>query len=382
MNIYVSGTGLTKFGELFEKSLLDLALEASVLALKESRIAREEIDAVVVSNMLAEKISGQSHLGALVSSALGLKNVEAFRVEAACASGGVAVKKGVDLLRTGNYRRVLILGVEKMTDQKAFLVTEALATAAGAEKESFYGFTFPSLYALMANRYFHQYKIGRKELAMVAVKNHYHGARNSKAHFQKEINLETVLKSSMIAEPLSLFDSSPISDGAAAVILSTEKPRAANPVRIIASSCASDSLALADRASLTSIASAKVAAKKAFKEAGLEPKDIDVLEVHDCFTIAEIIALEDLGFFKKGEAGKAVRLGKTYCNQALPVNTSGGLKAAGHPVGATGVKQIIEIAYQLQNRATDRQVKNPKFGLTHNVGGSGATAVVNILTNS
>ncbi|MBU1167213.1 thiolase domain-containing protein [Patescibacteria group bacterium] len=377
--MYIIGTGLTKFGEHFEKSLLDLALEASVEAVKESGLELSQIDAVVVGNMLSDTLSSQGHLGALLSSSLGL-NVEAFRVEAACASGGVAFKKGVDMLKAGQYQNILVVGAEKMCDHKSSEVVAGLTNAAHAEKESFYGLTFPSVYALMTQRYFYQYSIASKELAAVAVKNHYHGARNNKAHFPKEITIDTVLKSSVVAEPLTLFDCSPISDGAAAVVLSLEaKPEA---VKVLSSEIATDSVALQDRQKITSIKATKIAAKKAYKNADVTIKDIDMLEVHDCFTIAEVIALEDLGFYKEGQAGQAAKLGHTYYNAKLPVNTSGGLKSAGHPVGATGVKQVIEIVHQLQGRAEGRQVNKAQLGLTHNVGGSGATAVVSILSSN
>lgn len=379
--MHIIGTGLTKFGEHFEKSLLDLALEASLEAILDSGLDLEEIDAVVVSNMLSDSLSGQGHLGALISSSLCLKNVEAFRVEAACASGGVAVKKGIDLIRSGQYENILVVGVEKMTDHKSANLISGLTNAASADKESFYGLTFPSLYALMAKRYFYRYKASRKDLAAVAIKNHDHGLRNEKAHFRKKIDLKTVLESPMVAEPLSLFDCSPISDGAAAIVLSNKK-RKKEGVEIIASQIATDSLALQDRGSITSIKATRVASKRAYQEAGVSQKNIDLIELHDCFTIAEIIALEDLGFYERGKAGQKTRAGETYFSKKLPVNTSGGLKAAGHPVGATGIKQIIEIVFQLQGKAKGRQVKKARMGLTHNVGGSGATCVVHILKKS
>ncbi|MEM2963515.1 MAG: hypothetical protein QXN01_03400, partial [Candidatus Anstonellales archaeon] len=241
--------------------------------------------------------------------------------------------------------------------------------------------TFPSLYALMARRHMHEYGTTEEEMASVAVKNHYNAARNPYAQFQKEIDIQTVLSSKVVASPLKVFDCSPITDGAAAVVLMPlEKARryAETPIRVLASAQASDTIALHSRKSLTEIRATKIAAKKAFEQAKLSPKDIDVAEVHDCFTIAEIAAIEDIGFFKKGEGGKASAEGKTALNGEIPVNTSGGLKGCGHPVGATGVKQVVEVVWQLRGQAGGRQVKDAKIGMTHNVGGSGATAVVHI----
>jgi acetyl-CoA C-acetyltransferase len=380
MDIFVAGTGMTQFGEHFDKSLLDLAFEAADEAIRESGIEKEYIDAVIVGNMLGATLSDQGQLGAAVASRLELNNIEAFRVEAACASGGVAIKRAYTMLRTGDYQNVLVVGVEKMSDHTSAEVTAGLAQAADAEIEGFYGLTFPSLYAMMAQRYMHDFTATSEDLARVAVKNHYHGARNVKAQFPKEITTETVLKSVEVASPLRLFDCSPISDGAAAVILSTQNKQHV-PVKMRASEIGSDSLALQDRESLTSIKATQVAAYKAMSKSGARPQNIDVLEVHDCFTIAELLAIEDLGFAEPGRAVEMYREGKTYFDNELPVNTSGGLKSCGHPVGATGVKQIIELTHQLQGRAGERQVKDPHLALAQNVGGSGATCVVSILSN-
>jgi len=382
MNVFVSGQYMTKFGEHFEKSLLDLSLEATFGALTSASLTKDTIDAIVVSNMLSDTLSGQGHLGALISGSLGL-TVEAFRVEGACASGGIAVKKAVDMLKAGTHKNILVLGVEKMCDHSSSETTQALTNASDAEKEAFYGITFPGLYAMMARRYFYEYQIGQAELAAVSVKNHYHGARNKKAHFPKEISEKVAMTSSKIADPLRLFDCSPISDGAAALVLSSHEPQSQRkPVRIVGSSIATDSVSLQERKSLTSIKAAELAGKRAYIEAGISSNDVDVAEVHDCFTIAEILALEDLGFFKRGTAGYATMQKKTYYDQEMPINTSGGLKSCGHPVGATGVKQVVEITEQLQGTAEGRQVDNPQYGLTHNVGGSGATCAVHILTNT
>ncbi|PIN83374.1 hypothetical protein COV61_03270 [Candidatus Micrarchaeota archaeon CG11_big_fil_rev_8_21_14_0_20_47_5] len=244
------------------------------------------------------------------------------------------------------------------------------------------GATFPALYAFMAKRHMHEYGTTEEQMASVAVKNHYNAARNPCAQYQNEITIETVMKSKVVASPLKVFDCSPITDGAAAVVLmplEKAKKYTEKPIKIIASAQASDVIALHSRRSLTELAATKIAAKKAFAQAKLTPKDIDVCEVHDCFTIAEIMAIEDLGFFKKGEGGKASAEGKTRLDGEIPINTSGGLKGCGHPVGATGIKQIVEIAWQLRGEANQRQVKDARIGMTHNVGGSGATCAIHIL---
>ncbi len=375
--IYIKGTGLTKFGEAWTKDLRDLAFEAGIKAIKNAKINPKEIDAIYVANMNAGVFAGQEHLGALVSSIFNL-DVPAFHIEAACASGGVAINQAYLALQSGAYKNVLVLGVEKMTDQDAGSVSKGLTSAADEEWESHYGATFPSLYAMIAQEHMRKYKTTKKDLALISCKNHKNATLNPNAQFQKEIEINDVLNASPVAEPLGLLDCSPITDGAAAIILSSNKK---SEVKLIASEVSTSTLALHDRKDITTLDAAVKASKKAYKSAKIKPSDIDIAEVHDCFTIAEILAYEDLGFCKKGEGAKLIRLGKTNLNGKLPINTSGGLKACGHPVGATGVKQVIEIAAQLSGRAGKRQVKNNlKYGLTHNIGGSGATAVVNILT--
>lgn len=373
MKISIIGTGITKFGELWDKSLEDLSLEASNLAIKDSGLKKEKIDAIFVGNMLHGKLSGQDHIGSLVSSGLGLK-IPASHIEAACASGGLAVQNAVHALKAGVYKNVLVLGVEKMTDYSTSEISEALM-GAGSEMERNAGLTFPALYALMAKSHMEKYGTTRKQLASVSVKNHKHASLNSLAQFPYEIDIDKALKAPFIAEPFTIFDSSPISDGAAAVILSTEK----DGPEIIASQSATDTVDLSLRNSLTEIEATKIASQKAYKEAGIKPEDLDILEVHDCFTIAEVMAMEDLGLCKKGDGGVFVESGKTKLGGKIPVNTSGGLKACGHPVGATGVKQIIEIVKQFEGNLGERQVKDPKIGLAQNVGGTGATVVVHIL---
>jgi acetyl-CoA C-acetyltransferase len=381
MRIKVAGVGLTKFGELWDKSLLDLGLEASLDAIKDSGIDKNTIDAVFVGNMLIGKIAGQDHLGPVISSSLGL-NCASFRIEGACASGGLAVHLAIQGILAGTYKNVLVVGAEKMTDAPSSQITWALM-GASSSKERKAGLTFPALYALMTQAHMQKYGTTREHLAHVSVKNHYHASLNKKAHYPYEITAEKVLNSSLISYPITLFDSSPITDGAAAVILSGDDSSRGLPagrqVYITGSAVASDTIDLAHRSSLTELKATQLAAKLALKQAGAEIKDIKVSEVHDCFTIAEIMAMEDLGFCPKGEGGKYITRGHTRLGGKLPVNTSGGLKACGHPVGATGVKQIIEITEQLRKNAGSRQVKDANIGLTQNVGGTGATVVVHVL---
>lgn len=375
MKIKVAGVGLTKFGELWDKSLFDLAQEASIEAIKDSRLRINEIGAVFVGNMIYGRLSGQDHLGAAIASQLGIKGA-GLRVEGACASGGLAVHLAVQSLLSGQYQNVLVVGVEKMTDASISEVTSALM-GAGSEAERKAGLTFPGLYALIAKAHMQKFGTTRKHLASVSVKNHFHASLNQKAQFPFEITEEKVLNSPCICTPFTLFDASPITDGAAVVVLTSQT--SAPGVFITGSAVATDTVDLSSRKSLTEIAATKEASQKAYQQAGVEVTDIRVAEVHDCFTIAEIMAMEDLGFCEKGEGGKYVHSGTTKLGGKLPVNTSGGLKACGHPVAATGVKQIVEITQQLRQTSGKRQVEGANVGLTQNVGGTGATVVVHIL---
>jgi len=376
MKIKVLGTGITKFGELWDQSLESLAQEAALEAINDSRLTIDDIEAVYVGNMIYGKTANQDQLGALIASKLGLKG-GSLRVEGACASGGLAVHLACQSIQAGTYKNVLVVGVEKMTDVGTSEITSALM-GAGSEMERKAGLTFPGLYALMAKTHMEKYGTTKKHLAEVSVKNHFHASMNDKAQFPFEITLEKALKSPEICSPLTLFDASPITDGAAAVVLSSEND--GKGVYITGSAVATDTVDLSDRKSLTEIPATKEASQKALKMAGVDIKDIDIAEVHDCFTIAEILAMEDLGFCKKGEGGDFIKKGYTRLGGKMPVNTSGGLKACGHPVGATGVKQIVEIATQLLGKAGKRQAKDVKIGLTQNVGGSGATVVVHVLS--
>lgn len=383
-DVAVIGVGITKFGELWDKSFRQLIAEAGAKAILDSGVSGEDIDAMYIGSMSSGRFVGQEHIGALVADASGFSHlhIPATRVEGACASGGLAVRQGYLSIASGINDVVIVGGIEKMNDVSGEAAADTLATAADQEWESFFGVTFPGLYALMARRHMYEYGTTKKQLAEVAVKNHANGSLNPIAQYQKPIKLETAMNATIVADPLGLFDCSPVTDGAASVVLCAAdkvKKFTDKPIKIIGSGQGSDTISLHGRDHICTLDATVYAAKKAYKQANIKPSDIDLAEVHDCFTIAEIMAIEDLGFVKKGEGGKAIENKITTLDGELPVNTSGGLKAKGHPVGATGVAQIVEIVEQLRGTAGKRQVKNAKIGLTHNVGGSGATAVVHIL---
>lgn len=377
MRIKVAGVGLTKFGEIWDNSLLDLALESSIEAIKDAGIDKRKIDAVFIGNMLIGKIAGQDHLGPVIASSLGL-NCASFKIEGACASGGLAVHLAIQGILAGTYKNVLVVGAEKMSDAPTNQITWALM-GASSSKERKAGLTFPALYALIAQAHMQKYGTTREQLAEVSVKNHYHASLNKKAQYPYEITTEKVLNSSLISYPITLLDCSPITDGAGAVVLSADD--CSKGVYITGSAVASDTIDLALRKNLTELKATQLAAKSALQQAGAEIKDMKVAEVHDCFTIAEVLAMEDLGFCPAGAGGKFVKSKASRLGGKCPVNTSGGLKACGHPVGATGVKQIVEITEQLRKSAGQRQVEGANIGLTQNVGGTGATVVVHVLQN-
>jgi len=383
-DVAVIGVGVTKFGELWDKSFRQLIAEAGAKAILDSGISGGDIDAMYIGSMSSGRFVGQEHIGALVADASGFSHlhIPATRVEGACASGGLAVRQGYLSVASGMNDVVVVGGIEKMNDVSGEAAIETLATAADQEWESFFGVTFPGLYALMARRHMYEYGTTKKQLAEVAVKNHSNGALNPNAQYQRPIKLETAMNAAMVADPLGLFDCSPVTDGSASIVLCAAdkaKKFTDRAIKIIGSGQGSDTLALHARDDICTLEATVHAAKKAYKQANIKPSDIDVAEVHDCFTIAEIMAIEDLGFVKKGDGGKAIENKITTLDGEIPINTSGGLKAKGHPVGATGVAQIVEIVEQLRGTADKRQVKNAKIGLAHNVGGSGATAVVHIL---
>ena len=380
--VAIIGVGITKFGELWDASFRQLVVEAGVRAMEDANLDGKQIDAMYLGNMSAGQFIRQEHVGSLIADHAGLVPIPSTRVEAACASGGLALRQAVIAVASGIHDIVVAGGIEKMTDVLAGVAVEALATAADQEWEVYVGATFPGLYALMARRHMYEYGTTEEQLAMVAVKNHHNACLNPWAQYHIEIKVEDVLKSPPVCTPLKLLDCSPITDGAACVILApAEKAKkySDTPILVAGTGQASDTISLHDRPTITGLRATTEAARIAYKIAGAKPEDMDFAEVHDCFTIAEIMAIEDLGFCKKGEGGKLTEEGVTALGGKIPINTSGGLKGKGHPVGATGVAQAIEAVLQLRGEAGKRQVSGAEMGLIHNVGGSGGTAVVHVL---
>jgi len=378
-DVAIIGVGMTKWGELWEKSLRTIFTETALLALEDAGV--DKFDSLFVGCMSSGLFVGQEHLASLLADDLGRIPVPAARVESACASGGLALRQGFIEVASGASDVVLVGGVEKMTDVTGCEATYALGTAADQEYEGYHGLTFPGLYAMMAVAHMHHYGTTREQLAMVAVKNHDNGSKNPLAQFPFKVTVDGVLNSVLVADPLRILDCSPITDGAAAVVLcpaemarKMKKPA----IRITGSGQATDTIALSSRRDLAWLESTHLAAGKALAMAKRKIEDIHLFEVHDCFTIAEIMVTEALGLVKKGQGGKAVEDGLTARGGRFPVNPSGGLKAKGHPVGATGVAQAVEVVKQLRGEAGDRQIKGAKRGLTQNMGGTGGSSVVHV----
>ncbi|UCF59092.1 MAG: thiolase domain-containing protein [Candidatus Bathyarchaeota archaeon] len=378
----IVSAGLSKFGRREGLYGRELFAEAAKEAYERcpNLIPKKDIKALFVGHM-GESYEHQGHTGPTLADWAGLLPVQATRIENACASSGVALRWATSAISSGMCDIVMVGGVEKMTHRTTSDVTEFLAMASDFPFEQWHGITFPGLYALMATAHMHRYGTTEERMAMVAVKNHHNGALNPKAHMQKEVTLEKAMSSRVIAWPLKLYDCSLITDGASCLILT--KPEFAKkftdtPVHIVGSGQASDAIGLHEREDITTLKAGKLAGQEAYNMGKVKPQDVDIAEVHDCFTIAEIIAYEDLGFCKSGKGGSLVEEGATEIGGKIPVNTSGGLKSKGHPVGATGVGQAYEMYLQLTGQAEKRQVEGAEIGLSHNVGGSGATATVHI----
>ncbi len=381
--VVVAGVGMTPFGVFPDRRLEDLIYEAGKEALSDAGLweTRGAVQALYVGNFSSEGFNRQNHLAPIAVRALGLAGVPATRTEGACASSGIALRESALLVGSGVYDVVLVVGVEKMNALETAGITRVLGEAAHAEEELAAGATFPSLFAMIAKRHMHEYGTTREMLSSVAVKNHRHGLRNPRAHMRKEITLEKAMNAAPICEPLNLYDCSLISDGAAAIVLcpaDAARRLPSTPIRLLGAGQASDSPCLHQKPDITVSRATRLAAQRAYAQAGLEPRDVDFAEVHDCFTIAEIVATEDLGFFEKGKGGAAALEETTALGGDRPVNPSGGLKSKGHPVGATGLAQVVEAVLQLRGEAGDRQVEGARVGLTHNLGGSGATCAVHL----
>ena len=381
-SVAVIGIGKTPFGALAGRDLRSLAVEAVENALGEAGIAPKQVEAFYLGNFAGPSFVGQNHLAPYIGMAAGFEGIPCTRFEDACASSGSAFFHAWQSVAAGVYDVVVADGVEKMTSQSTPRVAEILAGAGDMSGEGRAGATFPALFAMIARRHMHQYGTTREQLAAVAVKNHANGAKNPLAHMRKVISMEQALAGKPIAEPLTVYDCSLISDGAAAVVIvpldQAERYRS-RCCKVLAVVQTSDHVALDRKADITLFPAVKAAGEKAYSLAGLGPKQIDLAELHDCFTIAEIIASEDLGFAAKGEGGPLAASGDTEIGGRIPINTSGGLKAKGHPVGATGVGQICDVVMQLRGDAGERQVAKHEIGLAQNLGGSGATCVVTIL---
>ncbi len=383
-DVAVIGIGQTRFGEHWDLSFRELGIQAGVQAITDAGIDSKMIDALYIGNMSAGLFLDQEHIASMIAEEIGLtdRQVPTTRVEAADASGGLALKQAIISIASGLNDVVVVGGAEKMSDVTSDIATGFIAAGADQSWEALFGATMPALYAIMARRHMYEFGTTREQLAQVSVKNHRNGALNKYAQFQKEITLETVLKAGPVAEPLGLFDCAPMSDGAAALVvcdMDTANEICDDPVRIIGTGQGSDTLSISNRPSLTELRSTRTAAQKAYSMAGIGPSDIDIAEVHDSYSIGEIMAIEDLGFFEKGDGGPATERGDTSIGGKIPVNTSGGLKARGHPLGATGIAQVNEIVLQLRGQCDARQVKDAKIGLAQNVGGTGGTSVIHIL---
>ena len=377
--VCVIGAGSTKYGKL-DDSISDITIQASVEAIKSAGIDPKEIKAGYISNVfgVADK---QVHLGPVIMSNLGISERPSLSIESACGSGSVSFREAFANVAAGFYDVVLVTGVEKVTHTGTDWTTTYFSYCSDFFYEGQAGASFPGLFASMARAYLTEFKATEEDLARVAVKNHENGFLNPKAHLRKKITIDDVMNSAVVASPLKLYDCCPFSDGASSVIICSEKfakEHTKDYVEVIGSGRGGSPAALQGREHLTTIPSTRIAAEAAYKMAGITPKDIDFAEVHDCFTIAEIIDTEDLGFFEKGKGVEGVREEQTSRKGEIPINPSGGLKSKGHPIGATGVGQIAEVFEQLTGKAGERTINDAKIGLTQNFGATGASCAVHI----
>jgi len=377
-DVIIIGVGQTPVGEHWEKSLRHLAHDAIMAAMADARV--EHADALYVGNMLSGELTGQEHLGALIADFVGLRGIEALKVEAACGSGAAAVRVGVMAVASGLHDVVMACGVEKMTDTSAAVTTSGLATAADQEYEVSQGISFVGLNALLMRRYMYEYGVRKEEFAGFSVNAHRNAAHNPYAMFQSPITAETYVKAGMIADPINLMDSSPVCDGAACVVLApAELLGGRAKARVLASAVAIYSLAVHDRRDPLVLDAAVASTQKAYAQARVTPADISVFELHDAFSIMSALSLEAAGFAPRGQGARMATDGEIGIRGRLPISTMGGLKARGHPVGATGVYQIVEVIQQLMGQAGQNQVPGANIGMSQNIGGSGATVITHIL---
>jgi acetyl-CoA C-acetyltransferase len=379
-DVAIIGIGQTIVGEHWDRGLRHMAYDALAAALKDAKI--ERADALYVGNMLSGEISGQAHLGALIADFSGLRGIEAIKVEAACASAAAAFRQAYMGVASGLQDIVIALGVEKMTDNVGSALTAGLASAADADYEVIHGITFVALNALIMQRYMYEYNLTREDFAGFAINAHANGVGNPKAMFQRPISKDDFLKSNVVADPIGLLDASPMADGAAAIVLCpTDQARefTDNAIRIKGSAVATDSLSVHDRRDPLWLQAAEDSAQRAYRQAGVTPEDIDFFELHDAFTIMSALSLEATGFAERGKGTWLAQDGEITLKGKIPITTRGGLKARGHPVGATGLYQIVEASQQLRGEAGDNQIANVRLGMTQNIGGSGATIITHIL---
>ena len=382
-SVSVIGIGETKMGKREGLTMKDLIREAGEAAIVDAGIDKAAIQAVYVGNFNGSYLCGQSQVGPMVTEVLGLPRIPSMRTEGACASGSLSFRQAMIAIAAGIYDVVLVGGVEKMTHQPTEIITSAIASAEDVGLEVAAGITFPSLFAMIANRYFCEYRNVREEMALCAVSNHYNASLNPDAQLRKIITPEMVKNGVPVASPFTVYDCSLVSDGAAFVVLAaSDIARALNnghrQVEIAGSGHGGDVISLCGKESLTTFHATKCAAREAYQQAGVTAADIQFAEVHDCFTITQIINIEDLGFFPKGHGADAVAEGKIAITGEKPINTSGGLKAKGHPIGATGLSQIFEVVTQLRGDAGERQLRRADLGLTHNLGGAAGTCLVHV----
>lgn len=379
-DVAIIGIGQTPVDEHWTLGIRHLALEAALNALRDANL--ERVDALYVGNMLSGHVSGQEHLGALVADFLGLAGIEALKVEAACASGAAALRVGLMSVASGMTDLALVVGVEKMTDTSGQDTTSALAMAADAEYEVSQGVSFVSLNALLMRRYMYEYGWTRKDFANFAINAHANAQHNPYAMFREPITAEAYARAAIIADPVGLLDASPVSDGAAAVILAPlehARTLCPSPVRVRASAIATDAIAMHDRADPLALNAGRLSAQRAYAMAGVAAIDIDFFELHDAFTIMSALSLEAAGFAERGQGVRLALDGDIARGGRIPITTLGGLKARGHPVGATGIYQVVEAVLQLRGLAGAAQISNARLGMTQNIGGSGATIITHIL---
>ena len=381
--VRVAGVGLTPFGRHPERTGRDLFGEAALRAFEDAAVDRADVEELNYGNFMGALAEHQGHQAPLMAEAAGVR-CPATRYESACASAGVAVREAVRTVAAGDADVVLAGGMERMTNLPTDEVTEGLAIAADDLYEVRAGVTFPGAYALMANAYFDAYGGSREDLAHIASKNHENALPNEYAQYRKEVSVAEAMDAPPVAEPLHLYDACPITDGASALVLVSEEYAAEHDldasVAVTGTGQGTDRMALGDRERLARTPAADDAADAAYADAGVEAADVDVAEVHDCFTIAEVLALESLGLFEPGEGIAAAREGVTTADGDLPVNLSGGLKAKGHPVGATGGSQIAELTRLLRgDHPNSEHVPDAEVGVAHNAGGTVASAVVHVL---